>query len=1111
MNIDCPGKHTPEWKKLASELGEEKAYLAYFRNGNKIPTPEEAKGLLEKNQTETPAFKKWFGGSKVVDEAGKPKLVYHGTADYVTEFDLDHPNRKDTGWLGTGVYVTTDPELASSYSLLKPGMDRNVMPLFASLKNPYYATLKDKQRLHSVSHNEGTEAGRKAADQFTADLKAKGHDGVILNYEARDVGEKNLSSEMVIFDPKMVKSATGNRGSFDPKNPDIRFQKQPAAPESGWVEDGVKRDETGKFQEGLKFQRQSPPIIPRDPNTPYGEMDGHIEDPDKKPIEGSKNPVSAITAKILASASRLHDQLTEMPQYTPFKKLLNTWNGNLQWWAQKANGTSKETRKRVPDRTTRNALSRWIEAEGDAATLQAQSEKSKPSMKPTYEAAANLSEDERVVAGWISDKFKQFLAELQDRDMVDEGVENYFTHIWKRPDNPTRVATMGKLVSKFKFAKKRSISSLFEGEQLGLEAQTTDAADVLAVYISEMGKAIETRDFIKALTNTKAADGRPLAVIEGSGNIVEGGEGGTGKHYIIDGRKKNVDYTDYNREKISHPALRKWKWVQNDENGNPILYNGDLTFHPDIYEHMKNVLGKSGLQEWYRKESKSKAVAIGKAAVRTLDALQRGMKQSMMAFSGFHPVQIGTHALGHHVNPLFGFEEIDLEHNEDQHDATCHALELGVDYHAKVQMIDGLAGGPMLYKIPGIGRYAEILTDWIFQKYIPQLAWKTYKKILEDNKRFYKKHIDADPAFLDHVKYLTARQVNNAYGYLNLADLGRNPTIQHILRSIFLAPVFNEARWRFQGQAVAEAVTLAEKGARKAFGKEEDPGTKGAKAGLGYEQLMAMATLGFSFWIMACLGNKAFSDDHDWHFDVPFGVTHKKRIYGMRMLVEDDWKLLKNQQTYISGRMSPIVGNLARYFFTHKDFSGRKQDFKQWALSEVLGAMPIATQKLVPGAGNRDIDFWQAFLSTMGGTVSRYSPAQELYAAADGWKKKHDIPIEDYPPSQYRDFRNALSDDRFTVAKNEYDRLVKDRLKQHPDYTEDDAAGKVQKGILSGLRGKYFSGSADNEPAFLKSLTPIQRAEYDQAIAERAEMADRFEQFIEKYHRIGIAHGRKGF
>ena len=42
------------------------------------------------SQTDTPAFREWFGNSKVVDESGKPLVVYHGTSG---DFDVFRPSR----------------------------------------------------------------------------------------------------------------------------------------------------------------------------------------------------------------------------------------------------------------------------------------------------------------------------------------------------------------------------------------------------------------------------------------------------------------------------------------------------------------------------------------------------------------------------------------------------------------------------------------------------------------------------------------------------------------------------------------------------------------------------------------------------------------------------------------------------------------------------------------------------------------------------------------------------------------------------------------------------------------------------------------------------------
>lgn len=137
--------------------------------------------------------------------------LFHGTADDVYAFNLDHPNRKDTGWLGTGVYTTTDPKLASDYSSMKAGRDApNVMPLRAKLKNPYYATSKDKERIMLISHSKGAESGREAADEWTSKLIKAGHDGVVLDYAKEGWGGPR---EVVVFDPKNIRSRFAK---FDP-------------------------------------------------------------------------------------------------------------------------------------------------------------------------------------------------------------------------------------------------------------------------------------------------------------------------------------------------------------------------------------------------------------------------------------------------------------------------------------------------------------------------------------------------------------------------------------------------------------------------------------------------------------------------------------------------------------------------------------------------------------------------------------------------------------------------------------------------------------------------------------------------------------------------------
>lgn len=188
----------------------------YAKYPLKLATSEETQSHDTYDQdgkivTDTPAFKQWFGESKVVDAEGKPLVMYHGTRDDVQQFDTDHPNRKDEGWLGKGVYVTSDTQLADVYANAKRGeAGANVMPLFASISNPYYATVEEKRRMRNATPE--------AVVRMTEELKEAGHDGVIVN-----LGDGVL--EMVAFDPTQVKSAIANRGTFDRKDANILNQK----------------------------------------------------------------------------------------------------------------------------------------------------------------------------------------------------------------------------------------------------------------------------------------------------------------------------------------------------------------------------------------------------------------------------------------------------------------------------------------------------------------------------------------------------------------------------------------------------------------------------------------------------------------------------------------------------------------------------------------------------------------------------------------------------------------------------------------------------------------------------------------------------------------------
>lgn len=175
-------------------------------------------------QTATPEFRKWFGDSKVVDADGEPMVVYHGTA---SDFGVFRTSR--SGELGSGIYFSDNPKEASGYvnTNARGGDGQNVMPVYLSIKNPLVISSADQL---------WSEVGNVPDDKVIDALSAKGYDGVMFKRPLQkwvdgkgvvDLGE--MQTHIVAFSPTQIKSATGNIGTFDADNPDIRFRRRTRA------------------------------------------------------------------------------------------------------------------------------------------------------------------------------------------------------------------------------------------------------------------------------------------------------------------------------------------------------------------------------------------------------------------------------------------------------------------------------------------------------------------------------------------------------------------------------------------------------------------------------------------------------------------------------------------------------------------------------------------------------------------------------------------------------------------------------------------------------------------------------------------------------------------
>ena len=159
--------------------------------------------LKFQNQTQTKQFLSWFGdwqndperASKIVNEDGTPKVVYHGTD---AEFDaFDVTKGRSTMDIQGAFFSPWDID-AGDYG-------ENVGAYYLSIKNPAPEGVAYKALNMFKGQNN---AGIKAREY----LIQKGYDGV-----------NNSDEEYIAFYPEQIKSATDNIGLFDKENPKYNY------------------------------------------------------------------------------------------------------------------------------------------------------------------------------------------------------------------------------------------------------------------------------------------------------------------------------------------------------------------------------------------------------------------------------------------------------------------------------------------------------------------------------------------------------------------------------------------------------------------------------------------------------------------------------------------------------------------------------------------------------------------------------------------------------------------------------------------------------------------------------------------------------------------------
>lgn len=238
-------------------------------DGTFMKAPNGANTNLTEDQwlsVRTEAFKNWFGdwehdpenASKVVDENGEPRVVYHGSGAKFNTFSHKFA-MKNGAVKERGFYFTDDQGYAEGFAP-KGG---HLFKVFLNLRNPFDAeklslSKKDVERViehldpdgdlivsdyaSSANGYPGKAWYRKALKEtvdaivdssvndadIISELYTIGGQEAALRAVAETLGRDGFMSRgpvnmQIVFSSTQIKSATDNRGTYDPKNPDITF------------------------------------------------------------------------------------------------------------------------------------------------------------------------------------------------------------------------------------------------------------------------------------------------------------------------------------------------------------------------------------------------------------------------------------------------------------------------------------------------------------------------------------------------------------------------------------------------------------------------------------------------------------------------------------------------------------------------------------------------------------------------------------------------------------------------------------------------------------------------------------------------------------------------
>lgn len=200
----------------------------FVEQGGMAAAGELAGAFSRQSQTDSAAFKAWFKDSKVVDKNGKPLVLYRGVTGGAAIDDRAMNGEPRSGY---ATFASDNPYVSASYAHPdSPGETGALIPVFVKANRIIEFPVQiDRQGRRNFSKTDFDRAARSLRPGEVLVARKVYDIGPRASMKTDPAMKYSHASDIYAWGAgTQIKSAVGNRGTFDPANPDIRFSRSAA-------------------------------------------------------------------------------------------------------------------------------------------------------------------------------------------------------------------------------------------------------------------------------------------------------------------------------------------------------------------------------------------------------------------------------------------------------------------------------------------------------------------------------------------------------------------------------------------------------------------------------------------------------------------------------------------------------------------------------------------------------------------------------------------------------------------------------------------------------------------------------------------------------------------